>query len=166
MKKILITVLITLLLISGDAFAKRITLVTLDSAPLEYKEGGKVTGRNVELAQLALKKMGHESVVKLVPWKRALKMVETGKADGIIDAGFNEKRAKYMYYPPENIYLEEIALFKRKSDNFKVDPKFNNAVDGLMYMRIADLPEGTVKPVMEEFQAELEQRVNSGSNNN
>lgn len=43
---------------------------------------------------------------------------------------------------------------------FNVDPLFNNAVDGLMYIRIADLPESTVKPVMEEFQAELERRLN------
>ncbi|MFT5890142.1 MAG: putative hemolysin [Dokdonia sp.] len=41
---------------------------------------------------------------------------------------------------------------------FNVDPLFNNAVDGLMYIRIADLPENTVKPVMEEFQAELEKK--------
>ncbi|WP_298550223.1 lysophospholipid acyltransferase family protein [uncultured Algibacter sp.] len=42
---------------------------------------------------------------------------------------------------------------------FNVDPLFNNSVDGLMYIRIADLPESTVKPVMEEFQAELEQKI-------
>ncbi|WP_298341287.1 lysophospholipid acyltransferase family protein [uncultured Algibacter sp.] len=42
---------------------------------------------------------------------------------------------------------------------FNVDPLFNNSVDGLMYIRIADLPESTVKPVMEEFQAELERKV-------
>ena len=42
---------------------------------------------------------------------------------------------------------------------FNVDPKFNNAIDGLMYIRIADLPESTVKPVMEEFQAELERKL-------
>ncbi|MFZ0490809.1 MAG: lysophospholipid acyltransferase family protein [Salegentibacter sp.] len=41
---------------------------------------------------------------------------------------------------------------------FNVDPLFNNAVDGLMYIRIADLPESTVKPVMEELQKELEQK--------
>jgi hypothetical protein len=41
---------------------------------------------------------------------------------------------------------------------FNVDPKFNNAVDGLLYIRIADLPESTVKPVMEEFQDELERK--------
>ncbi|MCH2033957.1 MAG: lysophospholipid acyltransferase family protein [Tenacibaculum sp.] len=42
---------------------------------------------------------------------------------------------------------------------FNVDPKFNNAIDGLMYIKVADLPESTVKPVLEEFQAELEQKA-------
>lgn len=45
---------------------------------------------------------------------------------------------------------------------FNVDPLFNNSVDGLMYIKIADLPESTVKPVMEEFQAELERRLQEG----
>ena len=46
---------------------------------------------------------------------------------------------------------------------FNVDPLFNNAVDGLMYIKIADLPESTVRPVMEEFQAELERKfLNNG----
>tara|TARA_R100001369_G_scaffold48565_1_gene75122 strand:+ start:89974 stop:91773 length:1800 start_codon:yes stop_codon:yes gene_type:complete len=44
---------------------------------------------------------------------------------------------------------------------FNVDPLFNNAIDGLMYIRIADLPESTVKPVMEEFQKELERKLES-----
>lgn len=43
---------------------------------------------------------------------------------------------------------------------FNVDPLFNNAIDGLMYIRIADLPESTVRPVMEELQRELEQKIN------
>lgn len=42
---------------------------------------------------------------------------------------------------------------------FNVDPLFNNSVDGLMYIKIADLPESTVKPVMEEFQLELERKL-------
>ncbi len=49
---------------------------------------------------------------------------------------------------------------------FNVDPKFNNAVDGLLYIRIADLPDSTVKPVMEEFQAELERKLNNESQSN
>ena len=42
---------------------------------------------------------------------------------------------------------------------FNVDPLFNNAIDGLMYIRIADIPESTMKPVMEEIQAELEKKL-------
>lgn len=46
---------------------------------------------------------------------------------------------------------------------FNVDPHFNDALVGLMYIKISDLPESTVKPVMEEFQAELEQKVTEGN---
>jgi len=46
---------------------------------------------------------------------------------------------------------------------FNVDPLFNNAVDGLMFIKISDLPESTVRPVMEEFQAELERKTEEAS---
>ncbi|WP_299046997.1 lysophospholipid acyltransferase family protein [uncultured Polaribacter sp.] len=49
---------------------------------------------------------------------------------------------------------------------FNVDPKFNNAVDGLMYIKVSDLPDSTVKPVMEEFQAELERKTTDINKNN
>ncbi|MDO9275841.1 MAG: lysophospholipid acyltransferase family protein [Lutibacter sp.] len=49
---------------------------------------------------------------------------------------------------------------------FNVDPKFNNAIDGLMYIRVADIPESTVKPVMEEFQAELEKSLENENKEN
>lgn len=35
--------------------------------------------------------------------------------------------------------------------SFNVDPNFNDAIDGLMYIRISDLPESTIKPVLEEM---------------
>ena len=34
----------------------------------------------------------------------------------------------------------------------------------MKYTKIADLPESTVKPVMEEFQAELERKFSNGTN--
>ncbi len=56
------------------------------------------------------------------------------------------------------VLIKKYIKQNAKVVSFNVDPLFNNAVDGLMYIRIADLPESTVKPVMEEFQAELEQK--------
>lgn len=49
---------------------------------------------------------------------------------------------------------------------FNVDPKFNNAVDGLMYIKVSDIPESTVKPVMEEFEAELVKRAEALNKSN
>jgi hypothetical protein len=48
---------------------------------------------------------------------------------------------------------------------FNVDPKFNNAIDGLIFLKISDIPESTVRPVMEEFQAELEQKAAAAEKN-
>lgn len=56
------------------------------------------------------------------------------------------------------VLLKKYIKQNAKLVGFNVDPLFNNAVDGLMYIKIADLPESTVRPVMEEFQAELERK--------
>ncbi len=48
---------------------------------------------------------------------------------------------------------------------FNVDPNFNNCVDGLMYIKIADIPSDTMKPVLQELQDQLElrQKTHKGS---
>ncbi len=56
------------------------------------------------------------------------------------------------------VLLKKYVKQNAKLLAFNVDPKFNDAVDGLMYIKISDIPESTVKPVMEEFQAELERK--------
>lgn len=56
------------------------------------------------------------------------------------------------------VLLKKYIKQNAKLVAFNVDPLFNNSVDGLMYIKIADLPESTVRPVMEEFQTELERK--------
>ncbi|MDX1277473.1 lysophospholipid acyltransferase family protein [Oceanihabitans sediminis] len=63
------------------------------------------------------------------------------------------------------VLLKKYIKQNAKLVAFNVDPLFNNAVDGLMYIKIADLPESTVRPVMEEFQAELESKFSNGEAN-
>jgi putative hemolysin len=75
------------------------------------------------------------------------------KFDRIID----ELEPGHLRLP---VLIKKYVKQNAKVIAFNVDPLFNNAVDGLMYIRIADIPESTVKPVMEEFQAELERRLN------
>lgn len=49
---------------------------------------------------------------------------------------------------------------------FNVDPNFNDAIDGLMYIRISDIPESTIKPVLEEMSEHIrnEQENNKSEN--
>ncbi len=62
------------------------------------------------------------------------------------------------------VLLKKYIKQNCKLIGFNVDPLFNDAVDGLMYIKISDLPESTVRPVMEEFQAELERKTEEREN--
>ena len=49
--------------------------------------------------------------------------------------------------------------------SFNVDPNFNDAIDGLMYIRISDLPESTIKPVLEEMSEQIKENEKKHSDN-
>jgi len=152
------------LLLPLAAHARTFSLVTLDSPPLEYPDDeGQPRGLNVEIALEALRRMGHEARVEFVPWKRALEMVRSGKADAILDAGFNPERATYLHYPQENIYLEEIFAFKRADRRLTLDEGLGNASDyhlgvgrGYYYGTLMDqaIKDGRFKSVHEVFEEE------------
>jgi len=63
------------------------------------------------------------------------------------------------------VLIKKYIKQNAKLIGFNVDPKFNDAIDGLMYIRISDLPESTVKPVLEEFQAELMKKLENENKN-
>ena len=49
---------------------------------------------------------------------------------------------------------------------FNVDPNFNDAIDGLMYIRISDLPASTIKPVLEEMSEEMRKEQENNKTEN
>jgi cell shape-determining protein MreC len=49
---------------------------------------------------------------------------------------------------------------------FNVDPNFNDAIDGLMYIRISDLPESTIKPVLEEMSEQIRKEQENNPTDN
>jgi len=112
---------------STIVFAKTLLFMTLESPPAEYLKNGKAIGRNVEILQEACNRMNYSCRIKFVPWKRALSIVEFGKADGIIDSAYNKARAEYLFYPQEDIYVEEWYGFKRKGTDLTLDKDLANA---------------------------------------
>lgn len=71
-----------------------------------------------------------------------------GKFDKLID----ELEPGTLKIP---VLLKKYIKQNARLISFNVDPNFNDAIDGLMYIKISDLPEETVKPVIEEFEKQF-----------
>ena len=89
----------------------------------------------------------NEFKVKLRERDKAILMedleADLNKLDKVIDDLEPELRLPVLIKK----YIKQNA----KVISFNVDPNFNDAIDGLMYIRISDLPESTIKPVLEEM---------------
>ena len=107
--------------------AQPLLFVTLESPPAEYLEDGRPSGRNIEIVEIACERLGYRCTIRFVPWKRALNMVRTGTADGIIDAAFNLERAAFLHFPDEPINEEQWYAFKRTGASLTLDRDLANA---------------------------------------
>ncbi len=81
---------------------------------------------------------------------------DLNKLDKIIDDLEPEMRLPVLIKK----YIKQNA----KVISFNVDPTFNDAIDGLMYIRISDLPESTIKPVLEEMSEQLRKEQDESEN--
>ena len=92
-----------------------------------------------------------------------VKLEEEDKAFIFNSAGDNLSKFDKLIdeLEPQNlkipVLLKKYIKQNAKLIAFNVDPAFNNAIDGLMYIKISDLPEETVKPVLEEFEAQFKE---------
>lgn len=82
---------------------------------------------------------------------------DLNKLDKIIDDLEPEMRVPVLIKK----YIKQNA----KVISFNVDPSFNDAIDGLMYIRISDLPESTIKPVLEEMSEQMRKEENNSAEN-
>lgn len=104
----------------------------------------------------------HEFKVKLRERDKNLFMDEVeadlNKLDKIIDDLEPEMKLPVLIKK----YIKQNA----KVIAFNVDPSFNDAIDGLMYIRISDIPASTINPVLEEMSEQMrKENENNGSEN-
>ncbi|MCZ2084977.1 MULTISPECIES: lysophospholipid acyltransferase family protein [unclassified Kaistella] len=103
----------------------------------------------------------HEFKVKLKERDKNLFFDEVesdlNKLDKIIDDLEPEMRLPVLIKK----YIKQNA----KVISFNVDPSFNDAIDGLMYIRISELPESTIKPVLEEMSEQIRREENNEVDN-
>ena len=97
-----------------------INAVTTNWSPFyadNMPNGGPLAEASVE----SFKRVGYKMEIKFVPWKRALHLVETGKADVLIGAYKTEDRGKFAYYSKSIIGEASAAIIAQKNSAISFD---------------------------------------------
>lgn len=110
--------LIFALIIPPAGAEQRLLVVTDEWAPYVYQENGIIRGFDYEVMVRVFEAMGYRVDVTILPWKRCLRMIESKRADAILDISLNEKRKTLMYFPEENISHSVSVLFHLQGKKF------------------------------------------------
>jgi len=121
-KKLVITLIIAVFIIAPlNALAEKLTFVTAEWEPYVIKKDKEVIGSDVDTIREICKRLGIEAEIEEVPWKRALKYVEEGKADAIFTPKYTEERAEFLYYPSEPLNIEKMIIAALKGSGIKLE---------------------------------------------
>ena len=122
MKKLVSACVIIILSLSLHAAAETITFVTgANSPPYTYVENEKIVGLNIDIVTEACKRLGSEAEIRREPWKRSLRSMEQGEADGIISPTYTEERNKFLCYPSESLGTSiKVIIITPKGSNIKI----------------------------------------------
>ncbi len=123
---------------------------SVDYAPLEFHEGGKLTGFHVELVNEVAASIGLTVDWMEVPWVRAQKMVEAGEADGITYISPTPERSKWAIFSDANILTSGSFNFLIRADSKDTMKYTGNAEEflknrTLLVIRGFNLPEAITK---------------------
>lgn len=76
-------------------------------------------GFEIETVRAVMDKMGIKVVFEQFPFKRCLKMVETGTADAVVSVLDVPGRRRYMIFPEEYISISKTSFFTRKGSKVR-----------------------------------------------
>lgn len=113
----IVTVLfiINLSIIKSNAYSKEVSIATINFEPY-YGEKMQNDGFIAEIVREALKSIGLSCCLKYYPWARAVKTVQSGKAEILMTLWYRKDREKYFYYSsplPSNkiVFYRKIGTF-------------------------------------------------------
>jgi polar amino acid transport system substrate-binding protein len=94
------------LLFAGFALGAELKLNTQDFAPFNYEVKGVVSGPAADIIRKICSEMKIDCSMHLLPWRRAQDEVANGTAQGLFVIGWNEERAKTLYFSPPILNTE------------------------------------------------------------
>lgn len=130
---------------------KIVQLVTESYIPYAFEENRVIKGLAVDVVSEAFKRQGYTVELQMLPWTRALQMVQDGDADGIFCAFYSEERGEYLQYLDEPLAYEAQFVYTPKGSPVK----FDGTIESLKPYRI-----GMIQDYF--FGAEFENAKKSG----
>ena len=105
-------------LLMQSSFAKDTELIfnTQEFAPFNYSLDGKTAGPVLEIINRVCSKLKISCKSKVMPWRRAIKEVREGEADGLFVVGKNKTRESWLYFSLP-IITTEYGFFVLKSNH-------------------------------------------------
>ena len=101
---------------------RKLLIVTEPFPPFAYEEDGVVKGIHVDIADLVMSRLDISYEIELMPWSRALKMIETGKAESLLIASYTDERNEFAYYTEDQRLAKNKVLPRAYLD--KIDMVF------------------------------------------
>jgi polar amino acid transport system substrate-binding protein len=101
------------LLLAGFAIGAGLKLNTQDFAPFSYEVNGLVSGPAADVIKRICSEAKIDCTMHLLPWRRAQEEVAKGAANALFLIGWNEERAKTLYFSPP-VLNTEYGFFVRE----------------------------------------------------
>lgn len=117
MKKYFI-VLFIFLLFPIASLSNKLMFVTMNYPPYAYESNNKIQGFNIDILNEIFTRMNVKIEYKVVPWARAVKMIQEGDADAIFPFFKTKERELFTDYP-NHFTTEPIAMFVLKESKIQ-----------------------------------------------
>ncbi len=103
--------------VSLDAHENRVIKVRVNDMPPQYIfENGKWEGYAVEMMEVLLDEAGFKAKFVSMPWARALKELEFGRIDALMNVNYSSERAEKFHFIWTNSYETGVLIVSKKSD--------------------------------------------------
>lgn len=111
---------------------QKFTIVTDTWPPYVIAENNKIIGTDVDITRAVFNYLDMPIEIKIVPWKRCLKMMQQKTADGILGVSLNEARKEFLYYPETPVSKGTTVLFShsKRPLSFQNISELNNKRTG------------------------------------
>ncbi|MFP4583594.1 MAG: substrate-binding periplasmic protein [Desulfococcaceae bacterium] len=107
---------------SAPAASSSLRMVCDEWPPYQIVRDGNVSGFSVELITAALASMDvAPGPIDAFPWKRAIHILRSGRADALFSANFSEDRLRFARYPSEPLVESSWVIWVHRKAEFSYE---------------------------------------------